>query len=361
MMNLGAVPAGTTLYIPFASYGGVNGESITLTGLAVTDIEVYKDGSVTQRSSEAGYTLLDTDGIDFDGITGIHGFSIDLSDNTDSGFYAVGSWYWVVVSAVTIDAQTVNFVAAVFRIVSAEGVVGVPDVNTAYWANGAVTLATTTQLPEVDATSISDDEATADTLELDVGRLATIEADTQDLQSRVPAALVGGKMDVSVSAIVAAALADLFDTDSGTVYASAVAGSVVKEIADNAGGSALTEAGIADAVWDEALAGHLGAGSTGEALDAAGGGTSVMVVVAGTIDDVGPTDIDFDTDLAEVTDGHYDTLLLKMVDGDATGQCRWIQTYNGTSKNIVFTESFEDTPANGDAFVILAMRNPHAG
>ena len=71
-------------------------------------------------------------------------------------------------------------------------------------------------------------------------------------------------------ALSTAGLADFFDTNSGTTYGSAVAGSVVKEIADNAGGSALTEAGIADAVWDEALAGHLSAGSTGEALDAAG-------------------------------------------------------------------------------------------
>jgi hypothetical protein len=47
----------------------------------------------------------------------------------------------------------------------------------------------------------------------------------------------------------AAGLADFFDTDSGTVYGSAVAGSVVKEIADNAGGSSLTEGGIARAVW----------------------------------------------------------------------------------------------------------------
>jgi hypothetical protein len=110
--------AGSTLRIPFSSYDS-NGASVTLTGLAVTDIEIYKDGSVTQRASDAGFTLLDTDGIDFDGITGIHGFSIDLSDNTDSGFYAVGSQYWIVVSAVTIDGQTVSFIAAWFEIVSA--------------------------------------------------------------------------------------------------------------------------------------------------------------------------------------------------------------------------------------------------
>lgn len=75
---------------------------------------------------------------------------------------------------------------------------------------------------------------------------------------------------VTVGAVNAAGLADFFDTNSGTTYGAAVAGSVVKEIADNAGGSALTEAGISDAVWDEILSGHLGAGSTGEALNAAG-------------------------------------------------------------------------------------------
>jgi hypothetical protein len=108
-----------TLPILFDSFDGGTGASVTLTGLAVTDIEIYKDGSVTQRASDAGYTLLDTDGIDFDSVTGIHGFSINLSDNTDAGFYSVGPWYHVVVSSVTIDAQTVNFIAAAFRIVSA--------------------------------------------------------------------------------------------------------------------------------------------------------------------------------------------------------------------------------------------------
>lgn len=119
------VPAGDVLPILFDTFDGGTGASITMTGLAVTDIEIYKDGSVTQRASDAGYTLLDTDGIDFDGITGIHGFSIDTGDNTDAGFYTVGAWYHVVVSAITVSAQTVNFVAAAFRIVAAEDAAGV--------------------------------------------------------------------------------------------------------------------------------------------------------------------------------------------------------------------------------------------
>lgn len=123
------VPAGDVLPVPFTSYAGSTGASVTLTGLAVTDIEIYKDGSTTQRASDAGYTLLDTDGIDFDGITGIHGFSIDTGDNTDAGFYTVGAWFTVVVSAVTIDSQTVNFVACQFRLMPAESVAGKPKVD----------------------------------------------------------------------------------------------------------------------------------------------------------------------------------------------------------------------------------------
>lgn len=112
---LGDFPAGETIYIPFHTFNS-SGASVTITGLAVTDIEIYKDGSTTQRASDAGYTLLDTDGIDFDSLTGIHGFSVNTNDNTDAGFYVAGSDYWVVVSAITVDSQTVSFVAAIFSI-----------------------------------------------------------------------------------------------------------------------------------------------------------------------------------------------------------------------------------------------------
>lgn len=104
---LGEYADDETVYVPFTTYGS-NNESITITGLAVTDIEVYKDGSMTQRASDSGYTLLDTDGIDLDSTTGWHGFSIDLSDNTTAGFYdAPGSTFTIVLNAITVDSQTV--------------------------------------------------------------------------------------------------------------------------------------------------------------------------------------------------------------------------------------------------------------
>lgn len=118
---------GETIPCLFHTFNGA-GASITLTGLAAADIEIYKGTSMTQRASDNGYALLDTDGIDIDTRTGIHGISIDLSDDSDAGFYAAGSYYHVVIDAVTVDSQTVRFVLGAFRIVAAEAIAGQPSV-----------------------------------------------------------------------------------------------------------------------------------------------------------------------------------------------------------------------------------------
>lgn len=143
MIHLGTVPAGSTVYIPFSTYGKTNGESITCSGLALGDILIYKNGSTTQRASTAGFALLDTDGIDFDGVTGLHGFSLDLSDNTDTSFYAVGSYYWVVVSTITVDSQVITFPAASFRIGAAESATGYPPIDVQRVGGSAASVAST--------------------------------------------------------------------------------------------------------------------------------------------------------------------------------------------------------------------------
>lgn len=109
LSDRGDLPTGQTVPFFFPTYDSPGG-SVTITGLAVTDIEVYKGVSMTQRASDNGYALVDTDGIDLDSRTGIHGFSIDMSDNSDAGFWAVGSFYHVVVDAITVDSQTVRFI-----------------------------------------------------------------------------------------------------------------------------------------------------------------------------------------------------------------------------------------------------------
>ena len=217
----------------FDTFDGGTGASITMTGLAVTDIEIYKDGGTTQRASDSGYTLLDTDGIDFDGTTGIHGFSIDLSDNTDAGFYAVGSWYHVVVASITIDGQTVNFVACAFRIVSAtRGMAGTALPDAAADAAGGVPISDAggldmdTFLGRIDATltartlaSASYFDPAADTV-ANVTTVASVSGSVGSVTGAVGSVTAG--VSLAAGAITDASLAGnmeiVFETDFATNY-----------------------------------------------------------------------------------------------------------------------------------------------
>lgn len=145
MKDYGTVRPGSTLYFYAASYAASTGASSAMTGLATSDIKVYKNGGTTERASASGYTLLDTDGLDFDGVTGLNGFSIDLADNTTAGFWTAGSDYTVVVSTVTVDSQTVSYIAGTFRI-------GYPDaiINTTIATLSSQTSFTLTAGPAED-------------------------------------------------------------------------------------------------------------------------------------------------------------------------------------------------------------------
>ncbi len=93
---------------------------------------------------------------------------------------------------------------------------------------------------------------------------------------------ITGNLTGTINGLTATALADFFDTDSGTTYAGANAGSVVKQIADNAGGSSLTEAGIAAAVWDRDATGHQTQGTFGQAIGDPGADTDTIWALANT-------------------------------------------------------------------------------
>jgi hypothetical protein len=246
------VPAGDVLPILFSTYAGATGASITLTGLAVTDIEIYKDGSVTQRASDAGYTLLDTDGIDFDGITGIHGFSIDTGDNTDAGFYTVGAWFTVVVSAVTVDSATVTFIAAQFRLMPAEGVAAHPKVDVGAWLGTAAATPTTAGVPEVDITFVGGSAVSASSglMNANVTQISGDSTAADNLE-----AYTDGTTPIPANATQFA----------GTAYATALAAEV-------------------DAVWDEAVDGSYTArqslriANSANAGEVSGAATTTVVV-----------------------------------------------------------------------------------
>jgi hypothetical protein len=95
------------------------------------DLRIYKDGSATQRSSAVGITMTSP----FDSVTGLHHVDIDLTDNTDAGFYAAGSFYEVhLVPDETVDSLAVVRVLAYFEI-------GPPPVNVTQLGGGIQSLA----------------------------------------------------------------------------------------------------------------------------------------------------------------------------------------------------------------------------
>jgi hypothetical protein len=91
----------TTVRFAFTTSAAAGGAVAPSSGFEAADLLVYKDGSATQRSSASGITMTSP----FDSITGLHHVSIDLTDNTDAGFWAAGSWYMVVLSP---DTETVD-------------------------------------------------------------------------------------------------------------------------------------------------------------------------------------------------------------------------------------------------------------
>lgn len=285
---------GDTIYFPFDTYNS-SGASVTITGLAVTDIEVYKNGSMTQRASDNGYTLLDTDGIDLDGTTGFHGFSIDTSDNSDAGFWEDGSTVLVNVNAITVDGQTVTFTyllplgmslrpttAGRTLDVSAGGEAGID------WAN----IGSPTTTVNLSGTSV---------------KTATdVETDTADIQSRLPAALtadgnikadtlrVGGTLQTAgdLAALLAdiptvaefnartLAAADYFDPAADTVANVTTVGSVTAKTGYSLASTGLDLITIDGKTLPVAMH-HIAAAAVGK-LSGAGTGTEVMKGLDGT-------------------------------------------------------------------------------
>ena len=101
----------------FGTYAAATGAPTATTNVAAGDVVIYKDGGTTQRTSSAGITVSTS----FDGVTGIQMIVIDLSDNTDAGFYAAGHEYSVIVGPITADTQTLYFPAFSFSIQRAGG------------------------------------------------------------------------------------------------------------------------------------------------------------------------------------------------------------------------------------------------
>jgi hypothetical protein len=184
-MYLGDFATGKTIHCLFTTNAADGSAVAPSTGFESADVILYKDGSATQRTSQAGWTMTSP----FDAITGLHLLSIDTSDNTDAGFYASGHDYTLVLSpdTETVDGKTVVAVIGRFSIenrsplrpatagrtlnVSAGGA---GDAN-AVQQNGTnlPSVSGTTGLPPVDVQGINDVAADADAIAGNVSTLAS--------------------------------------------------------------------------------------------------------------------------------------------------------------------------------------------
>lgn len=320
------VPAGDVLPIFFDTYDGGTGASITMSGLAVTDIEIYKDGSITQRASDAGYTLLDTDGIDFDSITGIHGFSIDTGDNTDAGFYTVGAWFHVVVSAVTVDAQTVNFIAAAFRLMPAEGIAGKPKVDVDGFGGSAGTFAS--GRPEVNTTHAAgtawgSGAITAASIAADAITAAKIADGAIDAATFATGAIDAAA--IATGAIDADAIADNA-IDAGAIASDAITAAKIAT-------GAITAAKFAAGAIDAAAVATGAIDADALAADAV---TEIRALASGTADS-GTTTTMVDAARTEADTDYWKDLAIVFTSGTIAGQARLITAFTPGTDTITFS------------------------
>jgi hypothetical protein len=232
------------------------------------DFRVYKNGSATQKATTNGITITSP----FDSVTGLHILEIDTSNDTgDSGFWTTGADYWIVATPdETIDSQTVVGVIATF--------------------------------------SIQNRYSSA--------RLAAIEEDTLDIQSRIPTSLDGGNMRSSVQNIAA----------------------------------------IADAVWDEPYAQHNIAGSFGKLLNTIR--KSNLAIEGEVTNAITPTTLTFSSNISATTSAYAHAVLL-FVDGPLAGENSPIISYNNTNGVFVLEEPLTAAPSNGDEFVVIAGSHVH--
>jgi hypothetical protein len=114
--GLTAASPGDTLYVPFSTFND-SGASIGIGGtLAVSDIEIFKNGGATPRATDSGYSLISDTGQYGDRV-GLHRFSISIFNTADdTGFFDEGSQYHIGVDSITVDGRTVRFFPAVFEI-----------------------------------------------------------------------------------------------------------------------------------------------------------------------------------------------------------------------------------------------------
>lgn len=335
--QLGQVDAGSTINIWFTTHSQAGGSVAPSSAFEAADVKLYKNGSSTERSSTSGWTMTSP----FDAITGLHLLTIDLSDNTDAGFYAAGARYAAVLSPdETVDGQTVVKVLAVFSI-------GPVSANVTQWLGTAVATPVTAGVPTVadvanvrrataqagSSSSITLDASASATTDFYVDQTVTILSGTGAGQTRMIRSYNGTTKvatitpnwqtnpdSSSVFLLLPTGRVDL-GTWVGTTPTGVIAGGYISADVGSWGGNA-----PAQAVLETSLrrgTAQAGAAST-ITLDAS----------------------------ASAIDSFYVGQEISITSGSGVGQARVITAYNGTTKVATVSPNWLTNPSSSSVFVI---------
>jgi hypothetical protein len=166
---------------------------------------------------------------------------------------------------------------------------------------------------------------------------AAIQADTDNIQTRLPAALVSGRMDASVGAMA-----------TNVITAASMASDASGE--------------IADAVWDEPYSQHTTAGSFGKLMDLL---RKANMVVEGTVlASPTPTTTTFNVSGLNYPTGAFEHAVLFFADDSTLAEqnspiLTFVNNGNGT-QTIVLEEARTAAPIAGDTVLIDATSHVHA-
>lgn len=158
-----------------------------------------------------------------------------------------------------------------------------------------------------------------------------------------------GDIKVDVQSIsgdtVAADNLELDYDGTGLVRANSTIGTATALTTNNdKTGYALSAAGV-DAIFDEAMSGHVTLGTFGQMM--------AGLAFVGEVNDAGAVVGDFDVDgFTEATDDHFNGMVMTFTGGALAGQSRVITDYTGIGQNCAFNENWTNAPANNDDFII---------
>lgn len=206
---------------------------------------------------------------------------------------------------------------------------------------------------------------------------AAIEVDTQDIQARLPAALVSGRIDASVGAmatgvLTATAIAADAITDAkvaSDVTIASVTGSVgsvtgaVGSVTGNVGGNVVGSVASVTGNVGGNVVGSVGSVTgnvTGSVGSVASGGitraslaadTGLQPIRSNTAQAGASTSITLDASASSTTNFYNNDLVL-ITGGTGVGQARYITAYNGATK-VATVAAWATNPDNTSTFAIL--------